>query len=94
MTGLIAARTGQRTAALLIADSLAARHRPYEFGTPNQYRARIAAVLGDKETAIAALRQCRAEGRPYHLWIHRDIDLESLHGYAPFEEMLRGRDSQ
>ena len=92
MTGLIDARTGQRVAALQIADSLAARHRPYEFGTPNQYRARIAAVLGDKETAVAALRQCRAEGRPYHLWIHRDIDLESLHGYPPFEAILQSRD--
>jgi hypothetical protein len=56
------------------------------------YRARIAATMGDREGSIAALRESLRAGRAYQVWLHRDIDFESLHGYPPFDQIVRGRD--
>jgi tetratricopeptide (TPR) repeat protein len=92
MTGLLAARMGQRASAMLVADSLAQRRKRYELGIPSLYRARIAATLGDRDLAVEALRQAFAEERPFQVWVHRDLDLEPLHGYPAFERILRGKD--
>ncbi len=48
--------------------------------------------MGDRELAMSSLRRSFAEGRDWDLWIHRDIDLESLRGWQPFDELLRGKD--
>jgi hypothetical protein len=92
MTGLLASRLGQREMAALVADTLARRRKPYEFGAANLYRARIAASLGHPEMAVAALEQAFAEGRAYQVWLHRDIDFESLRGYPAFDALVRARD--
>jgi len=54
-------------------------------------RARIAALLGDREEAVTLLRQAIEQGVNWGhgVWVHRDIDLESLHDYPPFQELLR-----
>ncbi len=92
MTGLLAARAGDRAAATTIQSALASRNDPYQFGLASLYVARIATLLGDRDAAVATLARALGEGRPFHLWIHRDIDLQSLHGYAPFDRILRDRD--
>ena len=92
MTGLLHSRMGRRAEAMLIADTLARRRKPYELGMPSTYRARIAATLGDRDLAVEALLRAFAEERPFQVWVHRDIDLESLRGYAPFQRILRGKD--
>jgi len=92
MAGLIAARDGRRGSAMAIAESLSNSTKPYTFGLPDQYRARIAALLGNKEEAVVALNQALSKGTPFHLWIHRDPDLQFLRGYGPYEKLLRGRD--
>jgi hypothetical protein len=92
MTGLVFSRTGQRKLAQAVADTLVQRRRPYDRGAASLYRARIAATLGDREGAVARLREAFAEGAPYDLGLHRDIDLELLRGYGPFERLVRGKD--
>ena len=90
--GLLYARTGRADAAKAIDDSLAKRAEPYLFGLPAAYRARLAAIRGDSAAAVAALEQAFGEALPYQLWLHRDVDLMPLRGYAPFERLVRGKD--
>jgi tetratricopeptide (TPR) repeat protein len=89
--GGLAARRGNREEALRISDELRRATAPYLFGANTYRRACIAALLGDKEAAVQLLRESFAEGVPYGVRPHREIDLEPLHGYAPFEEMLKPR---
>jgi len=51
----------------------------------------IAALLGDKEAAVQLLRESLAEGIPYGLDLRRQIDLEPLHGFGSFEDLLQPR---
>jgi hypothetical protein len=52
-------------------------------------RAEIAALLGDREQAVTLLYQSFDQGQPYGTDLHLDIDFESLHHYAPFQELIR-----
>ena len=92
LNGLLFSKTGRRLAAQSIMDTLARRRAPYDFGTASMYRARIAASLGMKPVALSALRDAFYQGRSYDMTIHRDPDLQTLRGYAPFEALLRGKD--
>jgi hypothetical protein len=92
MAGLLLARRGLANAATAVADSLAQTHRPYDNGAAFVYCARIDAVLGDRAGAVARLREALTRGVGYDLWIHRQMDLEPLRGYAPFEQLKRGKD--
>jgi hypothetical protein len=38
---------------------------------------------------VALLRTAFAEGREFDLWLHRDVDLESLRDYPPFVTLTR-----
>jgi serine/threonine protein kinase/tetratricopeptide (TPR) repeat protein len=87
--GCLAARQGDRQRALEASETLRQLRDPYLFGSQTYWRACIAAVLGDRDQAVALLRQAFAEGYPYGPDIHSDIDLESLRDYAPFVELLR-----
>ena len=87
--GALAARLGDRETALEMSDRLAAIDRPFVFGTPTYQRACIAALLGDREEAVRLLYESYAQGRSYNVTLHRDIDLETLRDYAPFQEFLR-----
>jgi tRNA A-37 threonylcarbamoyl transferase component Bud32 len=91
LTGLLYARTGRRDRANAVADTLAEIPPRYQFGVPFMYRARIAAALGDRETAVAQLREAMSRGAAYDLWLHRDHDLQSLRGYRPYELLLQGK---
>jgi hypothetical protein len=53
-------------------------------------RARIAALLGDREQAVALLRGAFAHGATFdlRLSLHRDPAFASLRGYVPFEMLL------
>ena len=87
--GVVRARMGNDDEAWRISEELAAMDRPYLRGSNTSWRARIAAVLGDREGAVELLHQSFNEGYTYDIDLHRDIDLESLHDYAPFQEFLR-----
>ena len=94
--GTIAARTGDRAGAERIAARLAASRRPYAFGRAALWRARIAALLGDRPTAVALLERAVGEGESMALPdrgvrganFHTDPDLAGLRGYAPFEALM------
>jgi len=90
--GTLAARRGDRTAALAISNRLEGRTARDLFAGYLYRQARIAAQLGDRDRAISLLREALARGMPFGVWFHRDIDLEPLHGFPPFEEFLKPRD--
>jgi tetratricopeptide (TPR) repeat protein len=87
--GVAHARFGNVDEASRIRDELGALDRPYLLGSNTLWLARIAAVLGDREQAFELLRQAFGEGMNYGLRLHWDIDLESLHDYRPFQELVR-----
>jgi len=61
---------------------------PTSLGQATLYRARIAAVLGKSERAVPLMRQAFSQGQAFGLWLHRDMDLESLRGYGPYEQLV------
>jgi hypothetical protein len=87
--GVVHARLGNVDEASSISDELGALDQPYLLGSNTLWRARIVAVLGDGEQAFELLRQAFAQGINYGLWLHRDIDFESLRDYQPFQELMR-----
>ena len=86
--GVLAARRGERAAALRIGEVLEGMAAANDFGREAYWQACIAAQLGYTERAMVLLRQAYAEGRPFTILVHRDMDLEPLHGYPPFEDFL------
>jgi DNA-binding SARP family transcriptional activator/TolB-like protein len=87
--GALAARRGNRTEALAVSESLAGSAVPPDFGGDSFRMARIASLLGDRDRAMALLREALARGWPFSVSVHRDFDLEPLHDYPPFEEFIR-----
>jgi tetratricopeptide (TPR) repeat protein len=88
--GVLAARRGDRAEAQRIDQALAGLSQPYLTGFPTYYRAEIAAVLGNRERAVELLRDAIAHGAvdPWdHL--HSEPAFIALHGYPPFDELLR-----
>jgi tetratricopeptide (TPR) repeat protein len=97
--GALAARRGDRQDAERIAAQLEATTTPYLRGRHTRWRAAIAALLGEREQAVALVREAHAQGYSYYdispvlndisPVLHVDIDLESLRSYRPFQELLR-----
>jgi tetratricopeptide (TPR) repeat protein len=90
------ARLGHRNEAEALARRLATMNPPYSNGRSPFWRARIAALLGDRDDAVALLREAIAHGIgcAVHSGMpdedcHREMDFEALRGYAPFDELLR-----
>jgi hypothetical protein len=67
-------------------------HRGGARGRATYARARLAALLGKREHAVALLRNAFDEGLIGRLFIHLDPDLESLRDYPPFVELFRLKD--
>ncbi|SPE38264.1 putative Calcium/calmodulin-dependent protein kinase [Candidatus Sulfopaludibacter sp. SbA6] len=96
--GALAARRGDRATALRIAEELRHLETPYLYGNHLSRSARIVALLGDQEGAVAMLRESVAEGAGngdmpdvygYGFIYRHSMDLESLHGYPPFEDLIK-----
>ena len=86
--GLLAARRGDREEALRISEQLDGMADPYDFGREEYLQACIAAQLGDLDRAMVLLREAYARGRPFAIFLHRDMDLEPLRDHPPFQEFL------
>ena len=94
-SGLLAARNGNVVMATEYADELEelglaaydVRARTWE------YRARIAALLGNRVEAVSHLKRAFDEGLLYgpskHLWRQYRFDFEGLADYEPYRELLR-----
>jgi tetratricopeptide (TPR) repeat protein len=99
--GALAARLGHRVQALQIAEALRAVGRPYMYGNHTFQSACIAALLGDKEGAVRLLRDAVSQGwgggdqikiydaYGYGFIYRHSMDLEPLHGYPPFEALIK-----
>jgi tetratricopeptide (TPR) repeat protein len=87
--GVIAARLGERERALEISGQLAAMSQPYLNGRHTEWRARIAAVLGQREDAVRLLREAYRQGAasPVRVFTHVDFNLP-LRDYPPFQEFI------
>jgi tetratricopeptide (TPR) repeat protein len=94
--GVSEARLGHRAEASAMAARLADVDPGASLGKNSYWRARIAALLGDRDGAVSRLREALTRGMTctYHFGVgtedcHRDMDFESLRGYPPFDELLR-----
>ena len=87
--GTTAAHLGDGDRARAFAERLAALPSARSSPDATAWRARIAAVLGQRDEAVRLLRQAFTEGLGYGIWLHCDPDFESLHGFTPFDEVLR-----
>ena len=90
--GAVAARQGNRDQALRVAQTLERVTRPYLFGRPTVWRARIAALLGERDGAVALLREAFAKGYPHAHALHTDLAFEALRDYPPYQELLRPKE--
>jgi serine/threonine protein kinase/tetratricopeptide (TPR) repeat protein len=87
--GSIAARKGNREKALKISQDLKDNKIPYLLGDPTKRRARIAALLGDKEGAVNLLLEAIKQGYDYTDLYFYPQDFESLQDYPPFQQLMK-----
>ena len=90
--GWLAARRGDRATARIISDSLGRVERPYLLGRHTFLRAGIAAHLGEKDRAVDLLRSSLAQGVWYDIDLHHDLGLQPLHGYPPYEALVKPKE--
>ena len=89
--GVLSARLGRTAEAESIAARLLADDRRWMFGAPRLWAARVMAVKGDREGAIALLRQALREGHARRYLWHAEHDFDSLRDSPAFREMLQPR---
>jgi tetratricopeptide (TPR) repeat protein len=99
--GVATAREGDRAEALRIGGQIAAFVRSYPlFGQPALWRARIAAVLGERDEAVGLVREAVtqglvpldvAQGFGYAMLLHCDTDFGELRNYPPFKAIVVAR---
>jgi tetratricopeptide (TPR) repeat protein len=87
--GVLAARRGFAEEARAMDAWLAEFDRPYNFGQATHMRARIAALLGERDHAVALLEQAFREGYSDWSMLHLEPDFATLRSYAPFRELIR-----
>jgi Flp pilus assembly protein TadD len=87
--GVPAAGRGDRAGAQRVSAQLDALTQPYLRGRHTLWRVRIAAALGERERAVALLRDALQQGQGYNALFHTVVDFEPLRDYAPFRELLR-----
>lgn len=89
--GALAARMGNARQASRIADDLAGVNGPYFPSSGTYWRARIAAVAGRRDDAVALLRTAFAQGEPHGLSIHTESDFDSLRDDPEFRRLVAPR---
>jgi Flp pilus assembly protein TadD len=89
LDGIAAARAGDHAAAERAIVTLETLKDPYLLHENLFSRALIAAVLGQKDRAVAYLREGFRKGLTYALIFHGSPELQLLRGYAPYEELIR-----
>jgi predicted Zn-dependent protease len=88
LAGAVAARAGDRGAAEKFAAALA-NAASVPGGVIELRRAQLAALLGERDQAVSLLRDAFARGLSMSTGLHRHMDLESLRGFAPFDELMK-----
>jgi len=88
--GSLDARRGYLEKAKEIIEELKNIKRPYLLGLDTYWRARITALLGDKELAVELIRDSLVQGRTYGI-LYWNMDFESLEDFPPFMELKKPR---
>jgi len=88
LAGAVAARVGDRNAAMTFAASLASAPSS-PGGQAELRRAQLAALLGQRDQAVELLRDAFARGLSMSLGLHRQMDFEALRGFAPYDELVK-----
>ncbi len=83
-----AAREGKRDEALRVDRTLQAMSPRYLYGRHTMWRARIHAVLGERDSAVALVQEAFAQGYPRGGVMHLYPSLWSLRDYPPYRELL------
>jgi len=91
--GVLSARLGRNAEADSLAALLTSDKRPWLFGAPRLWAARIAAVKGDREAAMALIHQALREGHSRLYLFHAEHDFDSLRDFPAFRDLLRPRSS-
>jgi tetratricopeptide (TPR) repeat protein len=86
--GALAARRGD-TAEVSRMDQWLEAHRKGSRGRATFARARLAALAGNREGAVALLRQAYDEGLLARWTSHIDPDFESLRDFPPYQQLTR-----
>src|SRR5438034_595872 len=86
--GVLAARQERRADALAFERTLQAVSPRYLSGRHTMWRARIHAVLGERDTAVALVQEAFAQGYPRGGVMHLYPSLRSLRDYPPYQELL------
>jgi tetratricopeptide (TPR) repeat protein/TolB-like protein len=86
--GAIAAREGKRAEALRFEGLLKTSPERYMLGGNTYQRARIRALLGDRETAVELLQSAILQGIDFAS-LHADLAFAALREYGPFQELLK-----
>ena len=90
LLGVAAAKRGDRDEAMRWSDEIGEITSPYIRGANKLWQARIAATLGERETAVKLLREAFDDGQDRTLGIiDYDMDLDSLRDYQPFIDLIR-----
>jgi len=89
---MAAARDGDRERATEVAQLLVANPGSYSFGVPEFLRSEVAALLDDRDEAIALLRQALAAGYPQPDNIHFNPAFESIRDDPEFRDLLYPKD--
>jgi tetratricopeptide (TPR) repeat protein len=84
----IAAREGKRAEALRFDGLLKTSPERYMLGGNTYQRARIHALLGDRETAVDLLQTAILQGINSSS-VHADLAFDSLRDYPPFQDLIR-----
>jgi tRNA A-37 threonylcarbamoyl transferase component Bud32/tetratricopeptide (TPR) repeat protein len=83
LLGVAAARSGDSTEAGRLSDALTRSDPTYAHGEPSYWRARIAAALGEGESAASLLQEALTEGSYRRLHIHADFPEPVAARFAP-----------
>jgi len=89
-------RSAARAGDTATARTIQGRFAEMELAEPSEYArylqlSLLFADLGQPDEAMRVLREAFSHGFQYQLWIHRQMDLESLHDREDWKELMRPR---
>jgi hypothetical protein len=89
MLGVLAARDGNRREADSVSRVLAGDSRPYLYGRPLMWQARIASALGESARAANLVRAAFVAGFEFDVLTHADPDLARVNPDSIFRRLVR-----
>ena len=84
LAGAAAVRAGDRASGSRWLATIQALPRTYDMGIASQNEARVLLMLGQRDSAIAKLRQSAFEGHEFDIWAHRDVDFAAIRSDTAF----------